>query len=72
MIQQLASVAVKACEIMDRDKPRAGPPSLTSGITRQRGLGIIEVLVALVVVSFGVLGVAGVPLFGLKPRTSAL
>lgn len=33
---------------------------------RQRGLGLIEVLVALVVVSFGVLGMAGLQLTGMK------
>lgn len=36
----------------------------------QRGLGIIEVLVALVVVSFGVLGMAGLQLTGMKHSTS--
>ena len=33
---------------------------------RQRGIGLIEVLVALVVVSFGVLGMAGLQLTGMK------
>lgn len=33
---------------------------------QQRGVGIIEVLVALVVVSFGVLGMAGLQLTGMK------
>ncbi len=36
---------------------------------RQRGLGIIEVLVALVVVSFGVLGMASLQLTGMKHST---
>jgi type IV pilus assembly protein PilV len=36
----------------------------------QRGLGIIEVLVALVVVSFGVLGMASLQLTGMKHSTS--
>jgi len=36
----------------------------------QSGLGIIEVLVALVVVSFGVLGMAGLQLTGMKHSTS--
>lgn len=35
-------------------------------INRQRGIGIIEVLVALLVVSIGVLGVAGLQLAGLQ------
>lgn len=34
--------------------------------SRQRGLGIIEVLIALVVVSLGVLGVAGLQLSGMR------
>lgn len=58
MNQQLASVGVNACKTIGRDK-------------RQRGLGIIEVLVALVVVSFGVLGMAGLQLSGMKQSTSA-
>ena len=33
---------------------------------RERGLGLLEVLVALVVVSFGVLGMAGLQLTGMK------
>lgn len=36
----------------------------------QRGVGIIEVLVALVVVSFGVLGMAGLQLTGMKHSTN--
>jgi len=36
---------------------------------RQRGVGIIEVLVALVVVSFGVLGMASLQLTGMKHST---
>lgn len=39
---------------------------LESSRRRQRGVGIIEVLVALVVVSFGVLGMAGLQLTGMK------
>lgn len=35
-------------------------------VPRQSGLGLIEVLVALVVVSFGVLGMAGLQLTGMK------
>ena len=43
-------------------------PSLAAASTRrgQRGLGLIEVLVALVVVSLGVLGMAGLQLTGMK------
>ncbi len=37
---------------------------------RQQGLGLIEVLVALVVVSFGVLGMAGLQLTGMKHSTN--
>ncbi|PID61066.1 MAG: type IV pilus modification protein PilV [Gammaproteobacteria bacterium] len=37
----------------------------------QRGVGIIEVLVALVVISFGVLGMAGLQLTGIKHTTSS-
>lgn len=37
---------------------------------RQSGIGIIEVLVALVVVSFGVLGMAGLQLTGMKHSTN--
>lgn len=36
---------------------------------RQQGVGLIEVLVALVVVSFGVLGMAGLQLIGMKHST---
>lgn len=38
---------------------------------KQRGLGIIEVLVALVIVSFGVLGMAGLQLTGMKHSTDS-
>ncbi len=38
--------------------------------SRQNGIGIIEVLVALVVVSFGVLGIAGLQLTGMKHSTN--
>ena len=38
----------------------------------QRGLGIIEVLVALVVVSFGVLGIAGLQMTGMQHGTGSL
>ncbi len=37
---------------------------------RQQGVGLIEVLVALVVVSFGVLGMAGLQLTGMKHSTN--
>jgi len=37
---------------------------------RQGGVGILEVLVALVVISLGVLGIAGVQLTGLKQSTN--
>ena len=37
---------------------------------KQTGLGIIEVLVALVIVSFGVLGMAGLQLTGMKHSTN--
>jgi len=36
---------------------------------RQRGVGILEVLIALVLVSFGVLGMAGLQLTGMKHST---
>lgn len=42
---------------------------LSSGMRKQFGLGIIEVLVALVIVSFGVLGMAGLQLTGMKHST---
>ncbi len=38
---------------------------------RSRGIGIIEVLVALIVVSFGVLGMAGLQLTGMKHSTNS-
>lgn len=38
---------------------------------RQRGIGLIEVLVALIVVSFGVLGMAGLQLTGMKHSTNS-
>jgi len=38
----------------------------TNLIKRQRGIGLVEVLVAVLVVSFGVLGVAGLQLTGLQ------
>ena len=37
---------------------------------KQRGLGIIEVLVAMVIISFGVLGMAGLQLSGMKQSSS--
>ena len=43
-----------------------------SGARAQRGLGIIEVLVALVVVSLGVLGIAGMQLTGMQHGTGSL
>jgi len=39
---------------------------------RQQGIGIIEVLVALLVVSVGVLGVAGLQLAGLQNSAGSL
>jgi len=39
--------------------------------SRQSGIGIIEVLVALIVVSFGVLGMAGLQLTGMKHSTNS-
>lgn len=39
--------------------------------SRQAGVGLIEVLVALVVVSFGVLGMAGLQLTGMKHSTNS-
>lgn len=36
----------------------------------QRGIGIVEVLVALIVISFGVLGMAGLQLTGMKQSTN--
>jgi len=36
----------------------------------QRGVGIVEVLVALIVISFGVLGMAGLQLTGMKQSSS--
>lgn len=42
----------------------------SKGRYRQHGLGIIEVLVALVIVSFGVLGMAGLQLTGMKHSTN--
>jgi len=38
--------------------------------SRQRGVGVIEVLIALVIVSFGVLGMAGLQLTGIKHSAS--
>ncbi|MFK8079797.1 MAG: type IV pilus modification protein PilV [Granulosicoccus sp.] len=38
--------------------------------SRQRGVGLLEVLVALIVISFGVLGMAGLQLTGMKQSTS--
>lgn len=43
---------------------------MSPSMRRQRGIGLIEVLVALVVVSFGVLGMAGLQLTGMKHSTS--
>ena len=37
---------------------------------RQRGIGLVEVLVALVIISFAVLGLAGLQLTGIKHGTS--
>ena len=48
------------------------PRARRSGRAAQRGLGIIEVLVALVVVSLGVLGVAGLQLTGMKHSAGSL
>lgn len=38
--------------------------------SKQRGVGIIEVMVALIVISFGVLGMAGLQLTGMKHSTN--
>ena len=38
----------------------------------ERGLGLIEVLIALVIVSFGVLGMAGLQLTGMKHSAGGL
>lgn len=43
---------------------------MASTAHRQQGVGLIEVLVALVVVSFGVLGMAGLQLTGMKHSTN--
>lgn len=51
------------------DAMRASHPRLPAGRRRQQGLGIIEVLVAVVVVSFGVLGMASLQLTGMKHST---
>lgn len=37
---------------------------------RQRGVGLIEVLIALIVISFGLLGMAGLQLTGMKQSTN--
>ena len=54
--------------------PRVVQPLPATGHagTRQRGLGIIEVLVALVVVSLGVLGIAGMQMTGMQHGTGSL
>jgi type IV pilus assembly protein PilV len=46
----------------------------TSAVSRrnQRGVGLIEVLVALVVLSFGMLGLAGLQMWSLKYNQSAM
>ncbi|ASJ76558.1 type IV pilus modification protein PilV [Granulosicoccus antarcticus] len=43
---------------------------MSSTAHKQQGVGLIEVLVALVVVSFGVLGMAGLQLTGMKHSTN--
>ena len=48
----------------DGHRPIRGP--VRRRVRRQDGLGLVEVLVALVVVSFGVLGMAGLQLTGMK------
>lgn len=48
------------------NKARAHPHSQTGYRKRCRGVGLLEVLVAMVVVSFGVLGLAGMQLTGMK------
>lgn len=42
----------------------------TSVVSRQSGVGLIEVLVALIVISLGVLGMAGLQLTGMKQSTN--
>ena len=46
------------------------PPATISARRKNAGIGIIEVLVALVVVSFGVLGMASLQLTGMKHSSS--
>ena len=41
-------------------------------IQRQRGVGLIEVLIALLVLSFGMLGMAGLQMWSLKYNQSAM
>lgn len=43
---------------------------MISPVKNQQGVGLIEVLVALVIVSFGVLGMAGLQLTGMKHGTN--
>lgn len=50
---------------------RKGGRDKTMARDRQAGIGIIEVLVALIVVSFGVLGMAGLQLTGMKHSTNS-
>lgn len=42
-----------------------------NNIVGQEGIGVIEVLVALIIVSFGVLGMAGLQLTGIKHSTNS-
>ena len=52
--------------------PTRGAVAARRGARAQRGLGIIEVLVALVVVSLGVLGIAGLQMTGMQHGTGSL
>ena len=53
------------------DGSRRGARAVPHG-ARERGLGVIEVLVALVVVSLGVLGVAGLQMTGMQHGSGSL
>ena len=55
--------------------PKRSPNIMSSSVVkhcrrRQRGIGILEVLIALIVISLGVLGMAGLQLTGMKHSTS--
>lgn len=48
------------------------PRLAKANVSNQKGVGIVEALVALVVISFGVLGIAGLQLAGMKHSSSGL